>query len=573
MLQIISGKFFLSKNRYEFEGYSPLYSNYCWMADINCSIATLSPIAEERSDYILKYKNQMEKRPNFALVRTGDKEIAKQFQNICVFGFQAIFDADKSNIQRLCGNQYIIKSYATPPKILPRYFEKYVDGSIQEVEAFKKLFDKIIGLPRNKYNVITRCLSAFTGSLNIVDYDFDLAYSMLVYCLETLSQNFNNYEPKWDDYTNHEKIDKLIIDIDPQKAKNLREIIYKEKDLKLQAKFVDFIVNNTSDSFFEKDGLSNLPPIRKSQFIVALKNAYQVRSSYAHELEPIIPHLKAGFINGDVYRHNYSPFFTYSGLIRLTRHVLYNFIQKQEIIKSENYHWESELPNTLMMRTAPSCWLNRTKGFKQSEGRRRLSGFLLEWSQAIISDTPLTISSNLMKLYESQVIDRSLKDKYKIPIIIHYALYRSITTKRFSQKYKGVSAFINDKKYLGINCIENMLYCAVTNQEWIWSGEECENEYIKYEAQKSIEWSKIKKQGIIVEPLDMPLLFEIMIMITMANKFFNEGYYGKYEEWVNKLILESSGNQVIHKFITNQYPAQKTIDIQMIPKLFKNKQS
>jgi hypothetical protein len=162
MLQIITGKFFHSEERYKHEAYYPIYSNYSWVDDIDCSIATLSPTSLDRSNYVRRCQNQIERTPDSVIVRVGDEEIVDQFKNICIFGLQAMFDTEKSNIDRLCNQRSPVNE---DTEILPRYFDKYVHGNLQEVEDFKKLVVNILGLPRAKYNVIKRCLSAFSGSL------------------------------------------------------------------------------------------------------------------------------------------------------------------------------------------------------------------------------------------------------------------------------------------------------------------------------------------------------------------------------------------------------------------------
>ncbi len=63
MLQIISGKFFKSDDRYAFDSFGILYSNVaCWRA-IATPVATLHPVDSHGSvaRYVVTYTNQIEK--------------------------------------------------------------------------------------------------------------------------------------------------------------------------------------------------------------------------------------------------------------------------------------------------------------------------------------------------------------------------------------------------------------------------------------------------------------------------------------------------------------------------------
>lgn len=63
MLQIISGKFFKSADRYVDEAKGITYSNYSWIAPIETCVATLEPVDTYRSvsSYVISYVNQIEK--------------------------------------------------------------------------------------------------------------------------------------------------------------------------------------------------------------------------------------------------------------------------------------------------------------------------------------------------------------------------------------------------------------------------------------------------------------------------------------------------------------------------------
>jgi len=189
MLQIISGKFFKTDNRYIYEGRGITYSNYSWVQPIETCVATLEPVDTYRSvsSYVINYTNQIEKEEEhkgFSLARIGDSEIVQQFQLVCMFGLKAFFDIDRNNVEINCRQKSRSSGDTYLPSIfVPRFFKSQIDGQMGEIEAFIKFVDKVIGLPREKYLVVINCLNNFSHALQVLNLNLDLAYSMLVYSL------------------------------------------------------------------------------------------------------------------------------------------------------------------------------------------------------------------------------------------------------------------------------------------------------------------------------------------------------------------------------------------------------
>jgi len=562
MLQIISGKFFNSDNRYAFDSQAILFSNYSWIDRVNGKIATLCPVFSKMGNqpvYIMEFVNQIEKTENSVLVRTSEDEIITQFQNILMFGLKSIFDTEKRVIEKNCRFYSGTNSDYYPAKYVPRYFDAVIHGNSDEIKEFEKLVKKIIGLPRDDYNIILKCIEAFSNSLKLLDNSFDLAYSMLIFCLETLSQNFDDYLLEWSDFNQNNEIDELLYDIDKETAENLRKTILMDKNLKLQKRFVDFIIKNTSESFFTLESNAVEFPIRRSEYERALKNAYNVRSSFAHELQPVLLHLKnPGIARGDYYKDNGNPYFTYSGLLRVTRHVLLNIIQKKPCLEREDYNWMAELPNILVMQVASQHWLGRTDGFKESEAKQRLSAFLGEISLIHLNlSTSITDCTDLMKIYED-IIPRT-KTYKKIPLAVHYYLYNFyLPEKQRTQNFLKIAEQLNEEKICDIPTIENILYNILANQKLVWTNEECAEEYMKYKN------GKFNSKNLI-----LPQLYEITILIEIANKCYNEGHFEKYQKWVNLAYLESVGLNKLQDFINEKWSEGSLIENIEIMRLFR----
>jgi hypothetical protein len=556
MLQIISGKFFNSPELSKSEGYNIFYSNYSWIIEVDTCIATIIPFFEKKGDpaYIIRYINQIEKDP--VLVRTGDEAIVQQFESLCIFGFQAIFDSEKNTIERLCrpskGGIHSIR----PSSYVPRYFDPHIHGDLQDTIQFSKFIKKVIGLPRKKYNSVINCTIAFSNSLKLVDYNFDLAYSMLIYCLESLSQKNDGYIPIWKDYQKSDEIDQILINVDPEASDKIRNTILKDQHLKLQKRFVNFIMKNISDSFFIEESRNIKWPIRRSEIEQALINAYSMRSSYAHELEPVLQHLKHPTIaEGDVYHHDNSPYFTYSGLIRLTHHVIKSYIFEQEYFEKEEYNWHSELPNVLMMKAASKYWIWRTDGWDISDAKIRLSGFLSEYVNAVINHESMTDCTALMELYELKI--PQISGDNQVTIVIHYCLYNLNLPKEKQSKF-----FLDLKddpkilKLLQLCKIDILTFLLLTNQEWVNDLDECIKVYKKYSKQKFSSKSLV-----------LPKIIEILLLVKIANELFNRGNFAGYYEWSNFAYLESTGESSLQDLFKSRFAEGELIDFDSVNSL------
>lgn len=151
----------------------------------------------------------------------------------------------------------------------------------------------MIGLKREDYKIIMQCLSAYYSAIRVLYEDISLSYSMLVNCIESLSSNYDKYIPTWDDYDYDikMKLEKILSGYDNDLFDEIKKILIKDKHLKLSKRFVNFVLSNVTNDFFEVTGRKG---ITYDELENALQNAYSIRSQYAHELKPIMKQLQIG---------------------------------------------------------------------------------------------------------------------------------------------------------------------------------------------------------------------------------------------------------------------------------------
>ncbi|MBT2728245.1 hypothetical protein J7E63_15010 [Bacillus sp. ISL-75] len=490
MLQIISGKFF-SGNRvvHNYNSKGILYSNYSWHGPIETVIATLEPadIHGNVKGYVMSYVNKLESEENtsFSLVKTGDSEIVRQFQVLCTFGLGAYFDHDKNSVELNCreksrgmGDEYI------PTQLVSRFFDREISGTPAEIEYFSNFVQKVINLKREDYKNIMTCLKNFSDSLEVMNYNIDLAYTMLIYSMEALSKKYNDYTPVWDDYDQsvRKELETYFSSLDATSTEAIKHTLVKSSHLKLQKNFIDFICNNVSDSFFEIESNDINSALKKSDLKRALKNAYFLRSGYVHELKTILKQLKIPNIaKGDVFRWQKEPYLTFSGLIRVIRHVVNNFIWKLDYVESEEYDWRNDLPGMFFLEMDPKLWVWKHEGFELGHATFKFTGFLSQVDEAMISQEPLNDLKLLLERFEEQFPQAKKEDK--ITMFCMYVLYCSMVSEEY--RPSNCDSFIEkNQDFSEVCCIETMVSYLLLDQDWPWDLKSCIKAYENYNVRR-----------------------------------------------------------------------------------------
>lgn len=95
----------------------------------------------------------------------------------------------------------------------------------------------------------------------------------------------------------------------------------------------------------------------------ALKNAYNIRSRYAHALKLIIDQSAVDNISkvSDYFRNNREPYLTYSGLLRVMKYVVIEFVGQKEKVERESIDWQKGLPGIIDVKLGPEFWMSKNE--------------------------------------------------------------------------------------------------------------------------------------------------------------------------------------------------------------------
>ena len=130
----------------------------------------------------------------------------------------------------------------------------------------------------------------------------------------------------------------------------------------------------------EAHGLAN--PAERADLDSALRQAYNLRSRYIHELREL-PKILTLPVPGDTVEvpFGHEVLLTFQGLSRLARHVIATFIQRQPKVDREEYDYSQERAGILQMQMAPQYWIGDVADLDRDSGRERLEGFLKQVSR------------------------------------------------------------------------------------------------------------------------------------------------------------------------------------------------
>jgi hypothetical protein len=508
---------------------------------------------------VINYTNVIEKprgNPGLMMVRVGDQQIVRQFELLCIFGLRAFFDGDRRTVEINCrAKPAQATDLYVPAQYVDRFFDPTLDAQPNDAVRFATFVEKVIGLQRKQYVAVMSALEAFAHSLEVLNYQLDLAYSMLVYSLESLCQAFDDYMPSWEHYEDNvrKQLDSIFSTIDAGAAESIRAVLLKASHLRLRRRFLGFASKYIKPSFFVEEAIGRHHPVKRSQFERGLSNAYDMRSGYVHELVPILKQLSIPQIaNGDVFVWEHEPYLTYAGLLRVVYYVISAFIEAQPTVATEELNWTASVPGVVKFQMAPEFWVAAASGFTPAQSRQKFSGTLAIIERGYTNNERIGLNViPLVNRLESVLGQGTALERSATlalyALLVHFLPHEHRPT-NFEKNIKPYAALFN-------RCnLEMMLLWMITEDlPWPWTADACAavlDDYMRTKFQKSA--------------ISVPNLLEICLYAEVANRFLAARNIAGYEQWLETALFESPGNAVIQEYIISLKPKQVTIDLQEI---------
>lgn len=535
MFQIISGKFFDSEERFHNDCKIVLYSNahFCGKHNIGHILIESTELNADISTFVVSYDNQLQiLHTSFQPIKVGDEEIAYQIANLLSISLNCIWGTDKNQVQKLCSNitSNIRGAYA-PSMFIPLTADLKRNISDDELNRADLFIRRVVGLSRKDYINVMQCIIACNESIQHISTDVSLAYSMLVYGLESLAQKYDHYEATWDDYNQDikAKLEQVFQDTDASVANRIKEILIADGHFKLSQRFRNFVISNVRDPFFEKcDGQYS---ISKDDLIVALTNAYNMRSQYAHMLEPIMKMLTDGSFSKahDAVEFQHNVYFTYSGLLRLVKEVVDSFVYSCPQIESEKTDWYYQLPGSIEAEAAPYFWIWKNDDPIGISSKAKFEGFI---ECLLYHKDHIPNRSTIMLQYMTHLSE--MKSDNRAAAFSLCWLYYSLIGNMEETEKGELKRLIEKSKDLFKDC---NIY-SLTALELIsslpvdisWDTQTVEKTVIEYRKKK------YKKCNI-----KLPNLVELLLYYQLASLFQEDSNIQKRNEWL-QIAYDASNN-------------------------------
>jgi hypothetical protein len=555
MLQIITGKFYKMTARHENPGKGILFSNFRSSYPIETVVGKLESVADSGSNggLIFSYLHQLEVGPDpyFSIVRGGgeDAELIEQFRLLAIFGLRAWFSHDQSRVEHLCRSTRKGQTREWPPsKFVPRYFEPNLEGRLEDVAEFAALVKKTVALPRFKYLAVLGALRAIAGALEAVSGNVDLAYSMLVYALESLAQQFDGHEPQWEEYEPaiRTALDTVLAKATPEVAAEIRTALLCAGHVKLQARFIAFITAHVEERYFTSEAARVRAPVQKNSLKRVLANAYNLRSRYVHALEPVLHQLRQPELAlSDALEWNHKPYLTFSGLLRLTTHIVRNFIARGQVLETEDIDWRNQLPGIVKWKMAPEYWL-RPEKFTPGNAVQFLEGFI-EHLYSPRDNNAVVDMTGVMEIIEQRM--SHAKKEEKVSMVSLYLLWNYTVSENLART--GYHEFLaKHATVLDEASIEFLAASVGLDSEWRHPLDALVTTFRRYTTAKFNPLS-----------LSLPRIVEAAIASKIANRAIDDGKLEIFREMLDFARLNLPGCIEIQQQLSEAMVALKRVDV------------
>lgn len=490
VLQICSGKLFQNDIEYRNNLRGVIYTNLKLFGDekIETQAGVILPTSSLGSSTAIVYELEelveSTGNPDQAgiLVSSGVDPYISDFSVILSYALNCTASTSYELTNRLLSDQKGLSTFSKPKDVVKRVFDKEIFCQSHDIEHLISFTNQLIGLERKVFLGVMRAIRTYVTAMHRIADDLELAYTLLVASLESITQDFDNHEITWQDYDEKKRktIDLALAEASESTSNNVREALIKGEYVSIARRFNHFSIKHVKPSFYRDEAIGAINPISKLDLHKALSNAYKARSGYVHNLQKLPALLVNSVPHSDTCRIKNSTWLTIQGLSRLTRHIITNFVYSQNIVKREKYNYHLERTGTIQVPLAPQYWMNSMR-FYEGSGNIKLEGFLSQLAEHALSrgNTKLTDIREMLTAAEGQYHD--FKNKDKRPYAALYILFSGVLSD--DEKMTNSKRFIQrvEKEFLKPSpeaLILNLLFCSTPD----WTVEqhyECLHQYLK----------------------------------------------------------------------------------------------
>ena len=433
MLQIASGKLFKSTPGQCHNLRGVLHTNIHLLHNnpITTACGTLLPtsaLSHRTGQLVYEFTELIEQPPGAGQASHGIEPYLQDFSTIVSIALQATCTTTPEAASRLLGN-HRSTSVAHPPRaFIPRVFDPQILLNDIDIADFTSFVNGLILLERRSFLAAIRAIRTYVVAMHRLTDDLELAYTLFVASIESLAQQFDAFQPEWDDYDEGKKskIDAALKGADEVTARDVRNALLEIEHVSLARRFREFSLGHISETYFREAAESVEGPASRADLEDALRGAYQLRSRYVHSLQELPRPLAVSAISGDTVRVEGTTLLTFQGISRLARHVILEFVDRQPKLEVEQYDYSGERYGIVRMPLSPQYWVGDAKNITLNVGAKRLEGFLSQLSSHFCKEENSPITDLTPALEKAEELFASASEPQRRPFLALYLMFNAL---------------------------------------------------------------------------------------------------------------------------------------------------
>ena len=531
-IQVTTGKFFSpSIPLREEKRFGIAHSNFAWIGPIETALGDLEPVSRfgtPTNSWVFRYVNRVPdiRRPG-SIAAQDDSWIRKQFRIIASFGLHAYFSRDAIEVEKLCRKRRADEEdVAGGATFAEPFLRPSVLSSTAEVVRFQDFVAQLAGLRRSDFEVVMRALETFIEALRRLPTWPDQSYSLLVFSLEALTQHFDSFVPIWDDYPDKVRgpLDAVLEGTSQSIAEEVRSALLRSADLRAGVRFTAFVAKHLDPVYYLGPGL----PLRPSDLRRALRNAYFIRSGFAHELQPMMRQLTSGRLGaGHSFRWDNEVYLTIPGLVAVAHRVIWSFVYSRPTVESEEgINWHSAHSGLLTLKAAPKYVVWKSQGFKPDHAPRWLGQYLSFYLDVSEGQERMCDMSELLSKFPSLFGRRKNTDAERRALLVGFVLWHY----EWGDSVVAFKAIRDHNQVFSACSVEMMVLHLLLFSKLPWTLDACLSALAEYDSRRHHHGT-----------LEVPQRFEVALLAETANLALGENDFESGTELHGKAMLEAAG--------------------------------
>ena len=473
------------------------------------------------------------------LVSRGIDPYLSDFAAVTGFGLNVVCTPDPDLKRRLLVGPPSPTTGKMPNKFASTTFSELVHCEPPQAKRFADFVGQLMGLRRKVFLDAMRAIRTYVTGMYRLGDDPDAAYTLLLSSPEPLLRHFDVAEPTWDDYPENRRgpIDRALRNADGRTRRDVQYTLLGLDKNAVARRFRLFVDEHLDASFFRGEASGAVLPVGRSELQRCLGHAYALRSSYLHASKGLPRELTLGPTSqAETTRVERGTILTFKGLSRLVRHVILQFISRQDNVPKEPCDYFEEEPGVIRGQLSPEYWLHQPGNFTAKDGQKRLFAFCGQLAASMQTREPPRITDMRDLLRQARRRRANMKREDRLPFIVLNCLFNLAvpTDDRIGDNSDIVRRY---KSELALPTVEAMLLALLTQNPPPWPLNDHERALHAYFG------GKRRDEGIRIDNL-----LEIGLTLDLAERYRVDGDTDKARSLIRFALENRPGNQSLMRF-------------------------